>query len=101
MLKITPLEPERHIHQTEHHLHLDQGVDDRCELHTGTDTENRHSDGDCQLEVVAGCGERQCCGLAVIGADGVFRVSLGELVTMTLAMQRANPIRIKPVMYSG
>src|SRR5690606_954104 len=43
-----------HVHQGDQDRHLDQGADNRSESLLGGDAKDAHSNGDGQLEVVAG-----------------------------------------------
>ena len=67
--KIALPEPQRHVHQADHHRHFDQRPDDRGKGGAGIDAVDRHGDGDGQFEVVAGGGEGQRRALLVAGAE--------------------------------
>lgn len=50
-------EPERQVHQPDHHRHFHQRTDDGSEGLAGIDAKNRHRHRDSQFEIVAGSGE--------------------------------------------
>jgi transcriptional regulator GlxA family with amidase domain len=50
--KITTLEIERHIHESDHNRDFNQGTDHCSECRSGIDAEYRNSHGDRQLEIV-------------------------------------------------
>ena len=62
-------EPERHVHEADHHGHLDEGSDHCREGRAAIDPKHRDGHRDRQLEVVAGGSEREGCGLGVVCAD--------------------------------
>ena len=65
--EILPAEPQRDVHQTDEHRHLDERPDDRGKSHARGDAEDGDGHGDGQLEIVACRGEGQR------GAAGVVR----------------------------
>jgi hypothetical protein len=74
------LEVQRHIHQSDHHRHLDERTDHGSECRAAVDTEYRHSHGNRQFEVVAGGGESERRGLGIIRAGSASHLFLEEVV---------------------
>src|SRR5665647_2010786 len=70
--------PQGHVDQADKDGHLHERPDDGREGDAGADAEHGHAHGDCQLEVVAGGGERQRGGLGVVGADLTAHVEAHE-----------------------
>ena len=67
---ILPLQPEGHIDQPIITGTSTSGPITAAKACAGVDAKHRHCHGNRQLEVVAGSGEGQGGGLAIIGADG-------------------------------
>ena len=64
------LQDKSHVHQTDHDRHLHQRTDYRYKGRAAVDAEDRRRHCNCQLEVVAGGRECECCRFGIIRADG-------------------------------
>ena len=60
--EILPLEPERHIDQTDQHGHFHQGADHCGKSLAGVDPKDSHGHGNGQFEIVGGGCEAQSGG---------------------------------------